>query len=80
MEASPQPGRQLDISRVMIPFSLIVCKSTLARMSAGAVLEIRLQDPETLQDLLMILNRSGDQILAWEQQNDDYCLWVRKKT
>jgi TusA-related sulfurtransferase len=76
--ASRKPDQQLDISGVLIPFSLVLCKSTLARMATGAVLEIRLQDRDTLQDLLMILNRSGDQILAWEQQNDAYCLWVRK--
>jgi TusA-related sulfurtransferase len=76
--ASTKPDQQLDISGVLIPFSLVLCKSTLARMAAGEVLEIRLQDRDTLQDLLMILNRSGDQILAWEQQNDDYYLWVRK--
>jgi TusA-related sulfurtransferase len=76
--ASPKPDQQLDISGVFIPFGLVLCKSTLARMSAGAVLEIRLQDRDTFQDLVMILNRSADQLLAWEQRNDDYYLWVRK--
>jgi len=63
---------------VVIPFSLALCKSALDRMAAGAVLEIRLKDHDTLQDLIIILERSGDDILAWEKQEDCYCLWVRK--
>ena len=45
--------QQLDISRELIPVSLALCKSVLARMGAGSVLEIRLCDRDTLQDLQM---------------------------
>lgn len=72
------PTNKLDISGVVIPFSLVLCKSTLARLEAGKVLEVRLQDFDTLQDLIMILTRSGDQILGWEQHQDGFWLWVRK--
>ena len=70
--------QRLDISGVVIPFSLALCKSTLARMAAGAVLEICLTDHDTLQDLLIIVERSGDDILAWEKHDDCFYLWVRK--
>jgi TusA-related sulfurtransferase len=70
--------QQLNISGVVIPFSLVLCKSALARMAEGAVLHISLQDDDTLQDLLIILERSGDQVLAWEQQGDSYHVWVEK--
>jgi tRNA 2-thiouridine synthesizing protein A len=70
--------QQLDISGVVVPFSLALCKSTLARMTAGAVLEICLTDHDTLQDLLIIVERSGDDILAWEKHDDCYYLWVRR--
>lgn len=76
--ATPQPDQHLDISGVLIPFGLVLCKAALTRMAAGAVLEIRLQDRDTFQDLLMIFDRSGDQLLAWEEQDDSYYLWVRK--
>jgi TusA-related sulfurtransferase len=77
-KASPKSDQRLDISGVLIPFGLVLCKATLTRMAADAVLEIRLQDRDTFQDLLMIFDRSGDQLLAWEQQDDNYYLWVRK--
>ena len=70
--------QRLDISGVVIPFSLALCKSTLARMAVGAVLEICLTDHDTLQDLLMIVERSGDDILAWEKRDNCYYLRVRK--
>jgi TusA-related sulfurtransferase len=70
--------QRLDISEVILPFSLALCKCTLARMSTGGVLEIRLQDRATLQDLLIIVERSGDQVLAWEKQGEYYSLWVQK--
>ena len=84
--SGPRPRRlalmksdqRLDISGMVIPFNLVLCKATLARMAAGAVLEIRLGDDDTLQDLLIIVDRSGDQVLAWERQDEYYYLWVQK--
>jgi tRNA 2-thiouridine synthesizing protein A len=70
--------QRLDISGVVIPFSLALCKSTLAQMASGAVLEICLGDNDTLQDLLIIVERSGDNVLAWEKHDECYYLWVRK--
>ena len=70
--------QQLDISGVVIPFSLALCKSTLAQMAPGGVLEIRLRDHETLQDLLLIVERSGDHVLAWEKHDEHCCLWVQR--
>ena len=63
---------------MVIPFSLALCKSTLAQMAAGAVLEIRLCDHDTLQDLLIIVERSGDDVLAWEKHEEYYQVWVQK--
>lgn len=70
--------QRLDISGMLIPISLVLCKSTLTHMTAGKVLEICLSDREILQDLLIIIERAGDDVLAWEKQDDCYYLWVRK--
>jgi TusA-related sulfurtransferase len=70
--------QRLDISGVLIPISLALCKSTLAQMTAGAVLEICLGDYDTLQDLLIIVERSGDNVMAWEKHDDRYYVWVQK--
>ena len=72
--------QRLDISGVVIPFSLALCKSTLARMATGAVLEICLRDHDTFQDLLIIVERSGDAVLTWEKHDENYHLWVQKSS
>ena len=72
--------QQLDICGEVTPVSLAICKCTLARLASGAVLEIRLRDRDTLEDLLMIVERSGDQVLAWENREEHYSLWVRKNS
>ncbi len=70
--------QQLDLSGIVIPFSLVLYKGALARLAPGAVLEIRLRDHETLRNLLIIVERSQDRVLAWERREEDYCLWVQK--
>lgn len=70
--------QQLDISGQVIPLSLALCKFTLAQMNPGEILEIRLRDPDTFQDLLIIMERSGDRLLSWEKHEEYYSLWVRK--
>ncbi len=70
--------QQLDLSGIVIPFSLVLCKGALARMAPGGVLEIRLRDHETLRNLLIIVERSQDRVLAWERREEDCCLWVQK--
>ena len=69
---------RLDVSEVLMPFSLAMCKASLSHLDSGAVLQIRLSDYDTLQDLLIIVKRCGDEILAWEKHRDNYFLWVRK--
>jgi TusA-related sulfurtransferase len=70
--------QRLDLAGVLSPFSLALCKSALVHMAAGGVLEICLEDRDTLQDLLIIVERSGDDVLAWKKQDDCYHVWVRK--
>ena len=70
--------QQLDICGEVTPVSLAICKCTLARLASGAVLEIRLRDRDTLEDLQMIVERSGDKVLAWEDRAEYYSLWVQK--
>ena len=73
-----EADQQLDISGQMMPLSLALCKFTLAQMNPGEVLEIRLRDHDTFQDLLMIMERSGDRLLSWERHEEYYSLRVRK--
>ena len=50
----------LDLSGIIKPYCLLECKSVLASMEPGAILSIRILDPETYEDLSTILERSGE--------------------
>jgi TusA-related sulfurtransferase len=69
---------KLDIRRVPAPYSLLLVKATLASMQPGTVLEVQVGDPESINDLMTVLRRSGDQIVTQEAGADFVCLWVRK--
>jgi|WetSurMetagenome_2_1015567.scaffolds.fasta_scaffold1329506_1 TusA-related sulfurtransferase len=69
---------QLDLCGMMVPYCLLMVKSTLASMKPGAVLEIHVRDPETVQDLLTVLTRSGEKVVARVQSEDITRLWVQK--
>lgn len=68
----------LDLSAMVLPFSLILCKATLERLAPGQILEVLVSGQDTLSDLLTILPRAGDHILAWEAQGEHFRLWVQK--
>ena len=74
-----QADEQLDLCGIVTPCSLMLCKSTLASMKAGAILEVHLSDPETLKDLLLILKRSGEEIVKRVQHGEMTCFWVKKR-
>ncbi len=78
MSAHIKSDQLLDLSGEVIPFSLALCKATLAHLPPGTVVEIHLRDYETLQDLLIIMERCGEQVLAWERQAGRCALWVQK--
>jgi TusA-related sulfurtransferase len=73
-----EADEKLDLCSIIAPYSFLLCKSRLASMKPGAVLEVRVSDPETLKDLLTILDRSGEKIVARVQNADRTCLWVEK--
>jgi TusA-related sulfurtransferase len=71
---------KLDLCGVLGPYCLLLCKSALASMTPGDVLEARLRDPDVIEDMLIVLKRSGDILLKREQLEDHTCLWIQRGT
>lgn len=69
---------QLDLCGMIAPYCLLLCKSKLASMRPGTVLEIRVGDPETVRDLLMVLDRSGERVVARLQSREATHIWIQK--
>jgi len=69
---------KLDLCGFIKPYCLLQCKSVLASMKPGSILEIRVRDPETYSDLLTILERTGETVLSSRRTKKDFLLRVRK--
>lgn len=70
---------ELDLRGVVLPMTLLTCKSTIARLSPGDALDVLMRDPETAQDLVTIIERSGDHVDGVEREGDTYRVRVRRR-
>jgi TusA-related sulfurtransferase len=69
---------RMDLRGVISPLNLLKCKSCLAAMDKGDVLEVLLTDVDVVQDLKMIVQRSSDRVVYTKKQFDCVCLGIEK--
>jgi len=68
----------LDLRGVFSPLNLLKCKGCLKSMGKGDVLEVMLTDMDVVQDLIMIVQRSNDEIIYQKKEADCICLGIKK--
>ncbi len=73
-----ESDEKLNLCGIIEPCCFLQCKSILAAMKPGKVLEISLRDSETVKDLITILERSGEIVLDKKVEGDHHRLLVRK--
>lgn len=69
---------KLDLLGIVTPICLLKSKEALTKMSPGEKLEIWVEDPEVIQSLSKILERSGDGVEGVSQDKGIYRFLVRK--
>jgi TusA-related sulfurtransferase len=69
---------EINLIGVISPVCLLKCKSTLAGMNSGDMLEILLQDPEVVDELIKIVERSNDRVVSKQRDSDHYRVTIRK--
>ena len=69
---------ELNLIGVASPVCLLKCKSELAKIHTGEVLEILLQDPDVLKELIKIIARSTDKMIQSAKEGDHYRVRLRK--
>ena len=70
--ALPDATHRLDVLGFHCPIPVAKTKEALARLPAGAVLEVLADDPETLHDLPLFLGRSQHLLKDVHQSNGEY--------
>lgn len=69
---------ELNLLEVMSPLCLLKCKSFLDEMKSGNSLEVLVQDPEVVEDLVKIVERSKDQLIKVEKEGEYFRVYIEK--
>ena len=69
---------ELNLIGVVWPVCLLQCNSELNRLYAGEEIDVLVQDPNVLKDLLKILERSSDLLVTTNKEGELYRLHVMK--
>jgi TusA-related sulfurtransferase len=71
--------KQLDLIGVTWPVCLLKFKTVLNDLESGEVMEVFARDPEVVQNIVMIIERSEDTLIDRCQDGKDCRLSVRRK-
>ncbi len=69
---------QLNLVGVVSPVCLLKCQSALNMLKPGDVLVAMVQDPEVVNNLQKIIERSANQVLKTEQRDEYFQLFIRR--
>lgn len=71
---------ELDLSGVLLPVCLLKCKTMLQTLRSGQVMRVIVQDPETADSIVKIIERSADRVIGREQDGGRYRVTLQKGT
>jgi len=78
MNETKTPNRRLDLLGFFCPIPVHETRKVLAEMQEGDVLEVRADDPETLQDMPALCNRIDVQLLDITEDAGEYRFLIKK--
>ena len=69
---------ELDLVGVGWPVCFLEYKRSLNGMEPGDILEISMQDPDAVDELVTIVRRSQDQLIEMKKEVDLYRIQIQK--
>lgn len=78
MNETETPNRRLDVLGFFCPIPVHETRKALGEMQEGDILEVRADDPETLQDMPALCNRIGVQLLDTTEDAGEYRFLIKK--
>ncbi|MFH1154692.1 MAG: sulfurtransferase TusA family protein [Pseudomonadota bacterium] len=69
---------KLNLMGVVLPFCLLEFKNALTRLGQGQMLEILLQDPDVLEDILRLVERSQDRLIEQKRVGRHFSILVER--
>lgn len=62
----------LDLRGVVFPVCLLKCKSALEEMNSGVALEVLVEDPAVVRDMVKIIRRSRGGVIKTRREENHY--------
>ena len=69
---------QLNLVGVVSPVCLLKCQSALNILKPGNILEVMVQDPEVVNNLQKIIERSANQVIKTERRDDYFQIVIHR--
>ncbi len=79
MRTDIKPDKVIDTKGMQCPRPLLKAKQTLEEMEPGQILEVIANDPTTKTTFPAYAKRSGDDLLAIDEDGAIYHLFLKKK-
>lgn len=78
MKDNIKPTSTLDTSGKCCPMPMVETNKAIKSLSAGDVLQIIATDPGTMSDIPSWCERTGNELLTYIEQNNNYRYYVKK--
>jgi len=69
---------QINLVGVVSPVCLLKCQSALNILKPGDMLEVMVQDPEVVNNLQKIIERSANQVVKTERRDEYFQIFIRR--
>jgi TusA-related sulfurtransferase len=70
--------KNLNLLDVAEPICLLLCKRAIETMRRGEVLDVFISDPEAAENLVKVVARSRDEVLALNRRGDHFHIEIMK--
>ena len=77
LKSKPETS-QLNLVGVVSPVCLLKCQSALNILKPGDILEVMVQDPEVVNNLQKIIERSANQVVKTERRDEYFQIFIRR--
>ncbi|MDH3693691.1 MAG: sulfurtransferase TusA family protein [Gammaproteobacteria bacterium] len=70
--------KTIDLRGMECPLPVIKTKLALKALTEGQVLQVATTDPMSVVDLRVFCMRSGNELLDWQENDDEFEFFIRR--
>lgn len=79
MVSNEKIDKSIDCIGLFCPIPLLNTRSALNEMEAGQILEVFSDDPASDSDIKALINRTGQELISFEDDNGEFRFLIKKK-